>query len=118
MDIKNKYLVENIYGRWPDFHDATFYAINLVTNQEEKVDLFLTLLAFEYAEEVDSTGYYIQRSHAYVSLKFSDVAISSVQFRTFPDIVFSLTINKNNIADGKHSTRPINVEIVSVIEEK
>jgi len=71
--------VIDFYGYWPDFHDAEILSfageVRLQGCSEAPLALFeMTIHCFEITDEVDERGYFIQRKHSLVLLRFEDVS--------------------------------------------
>jgi hypothetical protein len=114
MHIENIQLVESVFGKFPDFHDAKLCAFNLlVSNADDRIHLSCTILAFDTTGEKDDRGYFVQKNHTYVTFRFTDVEIMNIHFCTFPDVIFKLTIDL--IPDSISSMRPVRVQMDSAI---
>lgn len=67
----------DIFGRWPTLHDASAFAVEVSGPNTENCptkSVQLVLLTCEMTGEVDEKGYFKQRKHTAVVLRFHDVS--------------------------------------------
>lgn len=68
-------LVE-VFGYWPSFHDSEVVSFKLDRTGRSAgpgPSLDVLVHAFEMTSEVDAKGYYVQRNHVLVQLRFDEI---------------------------------------------
>lgn len=111
MNIENAESLEFVFGRWPSFHDAEVLRVVLDRSGEDGPTLEAAIHVFEMTSEVDSGGYYILRHHTEVILRFTDVALSRLQWFNQQNVLSSLEITELN--PSEHEGRAFHVEMPS-----
>ena len=66
----------NVFGYWPSFHDAEVHSLTLDRRGRDDMwgpTLEAVIHVFEMTDEVDAEGYYVQKNHRLVTLRFFQV---------------------------------------------
>ena len=73
VEIENAALLADLFGHWPDFHDAELRALRLDTTDPAGVVLEADVEVAEMSHEVDARGYYGDRQRCRATLRFGGV---------------------------------------------
>ena len=74
--IQNSYLLTDVFGKFPSFHDAEVHQLNLVRGETRSFNPTLSALihVFEMTPEVDEKNHYVLKNHVLVEFRFSKVS--------------------------------------------
>ena len=100
-----------IFGRWPSFHDAEVLRLVLDRTGPEGPTLDVHVHVFAATSDVDSTGHYVLKDHTLVILRFTEVAVESLQGFNRQNVLFGLSVSE--IAPEAHDGRRLRVEMSS-----
>ncbi len=73
LDITGSLLVTDLFGYWPDFHDAEVLRLRFEATGDDGPLLFAEIYAFEMTSDVAPSGQYVLRNHVLVSFRFSGI---------------------------------------------
>ena len=73
--IQNGYLLTDIFGRWPSFHDAEVLRITLDRGEAQSFGPYLqaTIHVFEMTSQIDERGRYVLKNHVAVTFRFIEI---------------------------------------------
>ncbi|QDU58661.1 hypothetical protein [Aeoliella mucimassa] len=114
IPLRNKELVEEVVGSWPDFHDATLDELRLSRGEDGTSMLTIGVQLFDTKKYKDHTGHFVQERACFVELRFSDIALQQLQLVTFPDVLFSLRVDRLDL--DASTERLLRLELQSAIE--
>ena len=110
MKIENKFLLENIYGSWPSFHDAEILSIKMYRDEESGKNC--TLVASFYLYETKS----INEGTAQFEIICTNENIATIEFQGIENIKLE-GFNHQNVIDElqlKQKDKSIFVEFESI----
>ena len=73
--IENLYLLTDVFGRFPNFHDAEVLSFNTYRNFPKRSGPFIlsSIYVFEMTPETDESGRYILKNKSVVTFRFDKV---------------------------------------------
>jgi hypothetical protein len=99
--IINSYKLEEIYGRWPSFHDAEIHEIKLKRNiAVGGTQLELIIHLFQIIPEVDERGFYKSTKHNFVTIRFEEIAEMQLEDFNHQNCILDLEIDKSAKEDS------------------
>ena len=111
LNIENRGALEDIFGRWPSFHDAEVKRIFVINQDQSIASLEAEIIVFEMTSEMNSSGHFVLKNHTNVVLKFFDVTKEDLTPPYKEDILFALEISE---VPGEF---PVEVELRSVMDQ-
>ena len=72
VEIQRAELLTDLFGHWPDFHDADLLSLQLTASKEAILEAEFEVA--EMSDEVDGGGYFRDRQRARTRLRFTRVA--------------------------------------------
>ena len=72
VEIQRAELLTDLFGHWPDFHDADLLSLQLTASEEAILEAEFEVA--EMSDEVDEEGYFRDRQRARTRLRFTRVA--------------------------------------------
>jgi hypothetical protein len=78
IEIDNAALLVDLFGHWPDFHDAEIRSVRLDATNADDVILEVEIEVAEMSDEVDERGCYRDRQRCRTTLRFRNVLDASV----------------------------------------
>ena len=72
-DIENSALLTDLFGHWPDFHDAEIHWLRVDATEHRNPNLEIDFEVAEPSSELDERGYYKDRQRARAVLRFENV---------------------------------------------
>src|ERR1700683_1383336 len=94
-------------GRWPSFHDAEVFEVQLDRGQVEPEKglyefptLTLKIHLWEMTREVDQNGYFVLRSHTLATLRFADVDNVNLVGFNHQNAIMGMEIVRRERTDG------------------
>jgi hypothetical protein len=103
--------VTSIFGAWPSFHDAEVVRLVLDRTGPEGPTLEVQIHVFAATSEVDSTGHFVLKNHTLVTLRFTEVALETLEGFNHQNALFELSISE--VAPGAQHDRRLRVEMPS-----
>jgi hypothetical protein len=75
LSIYGSEQVSNVFGYWPDFHDAEVVRMSLhrTADYDSGPTIFMDVHVFEITKEVDEKGYFKLQHHLLVTFRFDGV---------------------------------------------
>jgi hypothetical protein len=73
VEIKNSTALTDLFGHWPDFHDAELHHVRVDTTNHRDPCLEIEFEVAEMSAEVDERGYYKDRCRVRTVLRFENV---------------------------------------------
>ena len=73
IEIEGARLLEDLFGHWPDFHDAELRAVRLEAPGNGPASLELEIEVAEMSSEVDDRGFFRDRQRCRATFRFNDV---------------------------------------------
>jgi Immunity protein 50 len=111
VSFENSATIESIFGRWPSFHDAEVLRVVLDRSGDEGPTLEAAIHVFEMTSDVDPRGYYVLKNHTEVTLRFTDVVLTRLQWFNNQNVLSSLEIS--DIDPNQHDGKRFRVELPS-----
>jgi hypothetical protein len=74
IEIGNASTLSDLFGHWPNFHDAELITLRLDATDHSDSQLEAEFEVAEMSDEVDDRGYYKDRQRARTTLRFNRVA--------------------------------------------
>jgi hypothetical protein len=111
VSFENSALLESIFGGWPSFHDAEVLRVVLDRSGDEGPTLEAAIHVFEMTSDVDPKGFYVLKNHTEVTLRFTSVALTRLQWFNHQNSLSSLAIT--GIDPKEHDGRRLRVEMSS-----
>jgi len=74
IKIENAPALSDLFGHWPDFHDAELISLRLDATEQNGPHLTADFEVAEMSNEVDERGYYQDLQRARTTLRFDRVA--------------------------------------------
>lgn len=96
--------LEGVFGRWPPFHDAAVLRAVLDRSGTSGPAFEVTIHVFEMTNEVDVDGFYVQRSHTEVTLRFDDIKELKLEAFNRQNVLAGLTVSRFD-RDGRARLR-------------
>ena len=91
-EIENAHLLEDVFGRWPSFHDAEVLRIVLDRgNVETLPTLEAQIHAFEMTSEIKD-GAYVLKNHVLVTFRFLEIDGITLEGFNHQNALFGLSI--------------------------
>ena len=98
--IKNAELIENIFGKWPSFHDAKIHNILLARKGEYGPYRDVTIHHWLLTKEIDLDGYYVHTNHTLSTIRFSRVTDLVLTGFNHQNVLWELVITPINEANS------------------
>jgi hypothetical protein len=92
IDIAHRERLENLFGHWPDFHDAEVLALRIDMSGHGAPALEVEFDVAEMSEDVDERGYYRDRQRARTTLRFERVANLKLEGIYVQNVVFEMLL--------------------------
>jgi hypothetical protein len=101
MDFEGKKLVTEVFGEWPDFHDAEVKRFSFSTPSQtgDLSSAEMEIHCWELTSELNDKGCYILKNHSLVTFLFSQLEGISMNGFNHQNAIFSLNIS--NLAPEK-----------------
>ena len=74
ISIQNASLLTDLFGHWPDFHDAEVRGLRIDASKYRDPVLEVDFEVAEMSDEIDERGYYRDRQRALTTISFARVA--------------------------------------------
>ena len=103
--------LESVFGRWPSFHDAEVLRLSLDRSGEDGPTLDVVVHVFEMTTEIDAKGFYVLKNHTEVTLRFTHVMLSRLQWFNHQNVLLSLEVEE--LDPTAHEGRRFGVEMPS-----
>jgi len=94
IEIQQAALLTNLFGHWPDFHDAELRILRLDASGHEGPALEAEFDVAEMSQEVDERGYYRDRQRARTTLRFERVARLRLRDFLYQNVVAELALRE------------------------
>ena len=92
VEIENAALLTDLFGHWPDFHDAELIALRLDAAGYEGPWLEADFEVAEMSSEIDERGYYRDRQRARATLRFGPVRRLRLEDFLYQNVLSSLEL--------------------------
>jgi hypothetical protein len=99
VDIQNAQPLIDLFGHWPDFHDAEVRGLRLDVADYRDPGLEIDFEVAEMSSEVDERGYYRDRQRARTTLSFARVANLRIKGVYRQNVVSELTLEPAEVTD-------------------
>jgi hypothetical protein len=90
IEIRNAELLTDVFGHWPDFHDAEVLGFRLEMADYREPRLEIDFEIFEMSSEIDEDGYFRDRHRVRATLAFDRVANLLVDGVYVQNVVFGM----------------------------
>ena len=90
VEIKNATALSDLFGHWPDFHDAELTALRLDATGHQGPSLEAHFEVAEWTSELDERGYFRERQRVRVTLRFDDVRRLRLSGFLYQNVLFRL----------------------------
>lgn len=103
--IQNSYLLTNIFGKFPSFHDAEVHQLNLVRGETRSFNptLFALIHVYQMTSEVDEKNRYILENHVLVEFRFSKVSDLEIAGFNHQNVLQFLEITETSSAEEENT---------------
>ena len=99
-DIQNEYLLTDVFGGFPSFHDAEVVTISLKRHgRDSYAELEAVVHVFEMTDKVDESGRYILQNHSLVKFRFSRIINLELADFNQQNVLAHLDITKTSDRD-------------------
>ena len=109
--FENSEALVSVFGYWPSFHDAEVLRVVLDRSGDEGPTLEAVIHVFEMTNDVDWKGHFVLTHHTEVTLRFTEVALTRLQWFNQQNVLFELNVNELDPAD--HGGKKYRVEMSS-----
>ena len=99
IEIENSKALTDLFGHWPDFHDAELLTLRLDTTSAEGASLEAEFEVAEMGEETDERGYYRDRQRARARLRFARLARLQLTDFLHQNVLWSLELTEAGAED-------------------
>lgn len=99
VEIDNSALLVNLFGHWPDFHDAELRGLRLEAPHRGQPSLEADIEVAEMSLEVDARGYFRERQRVLTTLRFANVLEVAVSDFRDQNVLDALEI-RDSTAEG------------------
>jgi hypothetical protein len=90
IEIANAALLSDLFGHWPDFHDAEILGFRINVRDHRDPILEIDFEVAEMSSELDERGYYRDRQRARTTISFARVANLRVHGIYLQNVIFDL----------------------------
>jgi hypothetical protein len=91
-EIECGYLVTDVFGRWPSFHDAEVLRLRLDHQGEAGPWLEADIYTFEMTSEIDERGFYVLDKQHVVTLRFDGLVGLDLRWFSQQNVISTLAI--------------------------
>ena len=99
VEIEHSARLVDLFGHWPDFHDAELRALRLEAPRDGRPSLEADIEVAEMSDEIDERGYYRDRQRALTTIRFSNVLDVSVLDFRFQNVLDALQLRETTLAE-------------------
>lgn len=92
IEIRNAQLLANLFGHWPDFHDAEVLGLRLDMSDHRDPVIEIDFEVAEVSSEIDERGYYRDRQRARTTLSFARVTNLRIEGVYLQNVLFALAL--------------------------
>ena len=92
IEIQNASLLTDLFGHWPDFHDAEIRGLRIDTSDYRDPVLEIDFEVAEMSDETDERGYYRDRQRAVTTISFARVANLRIEGVYSQNVIFELSL--------------------------
>ena len=110
-DLEQAEKLTRIFGEWPSFHDAEVVRVVLDRTGPEAPTLTLEIHVYTMTSEVDARGFYVLTNHTLATLRFTEVALISMQGFNSQNSLSDLLIS--DLDPAVHEGRRVHVQLPS-----
>lgn len=94
-----------IFDHWPNFHDAEILEAHLSrgknqSGQKPQPTLIVKIHTWQMTGEINTAGFYVNRHHTVVTLRFSDIGDFSMEGFNQQNVISELSIKPEGHTDG------------------
>jgi hypothetical protein len=93
IQIENEQILSDLFGHWPDFHDAEVIALRLDASDHSGPTLEAEFAIAEMSNEVDERGFFRDRQRVRATLHFHRVARLRLTDFLYQNVVSSLELS-------------------------
>jgi hypothetical protein len=109
MSFEGARLLEDVFGRWPSFHDAEVLHASFDRSGEEGPTLVLAIHVFEMTSEVDAGGCYVLKHHTEVTMRFTRINLTRFEGFNEQNVLWSFDVEE--IPPSEHDGRRLRVDM-------
>ena len=111
IEIQNASLLTDLFGHWPDFHDAEIRGLRIDASEYRDPVLEIDFEVAEMSDETDERGYYRDRQRAVTTISFARVANLRIEGVYSQNVIFELSLEPTSPDDfdeviGPDDTKP------------
>ena len=99
IEIQNASLLTDLFGHWPDFHDAEIRGLRIDATDYRDPVLEIDFEVAEMSEETDDRGHYRDRQRARTTISFARVANLHIDGVFSQNVIFELSLEPTGAAD-------------------
>ena len=99
VEIEHSARLADLFGHWPDFHDAELRALRLEAPRDGGPWLEADIEVAEMSVEVDERGYYRDRQRALTTIRFNNVLDVGVLDFRFQNVLDALELRETTGAE-------------------
>ena len=94
MEFDHAARLTDIFGEWPDFHDAEVLRVSVDRGGPGGPTMDVMIHVFERTAEVDSAGLYVLKHHTQVTLRFTNVDLEGLAWIKQQDVLEDLVVTE------------------------
>ena len=99
IEIQKASLLTDLFGHWPDFHDAEIRGLRIDASDYRDPVLEIDFEVAEMSEETDDRGYYRDRQRARTTISFARVANLRIEGVFSQNVIGELSLEPTGAAD-------------------
>ena len=92
--IEHADILADLFGHWPDFHDAELRTVSLNAPGDGTAFLELGIEVAEMSDEVDERGFYRDRQRCHTVLRFENVLNARLDGFRYQNVLDALVIQE------------------------
>lgn len=99
VEIEHSARLADLFGHWPNFHDAELRALRLEAPRNGRPWLEADIEVAEMSAEVDERGYFRDRQRALTTIRFNNVLDVGVLDFRFQNVLDALELRETTAAE-------------------
>jgi hypothetical protein len=103
VEIRNAALLADLFGHWPDFHDAEVHSMRLDAPRGGAGSLEADIEVAEMSRELDERGYYRDRQRCRTTLRFDRVLDVRINGFSYQNVLDALEIEELSGTEGQQA---------------
>ena len=112
--IQNSYLLTDVFGKFPSFHDSEVHEIKLVRGETRSYNPTLSAVihVFEMTSQVDEKNRYVLKNYVLVEFRFSKVSNLEIAGFNHQNVLQSLEITEASEIEGEETKFEVTFESI------